>query len=91
MIRGRNIENGTITADKMAAGVIEGSTVANNVTVDAGETVGTATVVTGSTLVGFIPTAQDQIIESIAISGTTLTVTLAAAATANNTFVIQTI
>lgn len=61
------------------------------VTVDAGETVGTATVLAGQTIVGFVPTAQDQVIESIAISGTTLTVTMAAAATADNTFTVNVI
>ena len=60
-----------------------------DVTVAAAATTGTATVRAGSTILGFVPTAQDQMIESIAISGTTLTVTLASAATADNTFVVQ--
>jgi len=57
------------------------------VTVSAGNPSGTATVVSGSVILGYYPTSnQDQHVDSIAISGTTLTVTLAAAATADNTF-----
>lgn len=59
------------------------------ITVAAAATTGTATVRAGSTILGFVPTAQDQMIESIAISGTTLTVTMASAATADNTFTVQ--
>lgn len=58
-----------------------------SVTVLAGASTGTATVVASSQVVGFRSTGnQDQFIDNIAISGTTLTVTLAANATANNTF-----
>lgn len=58
-----------------------------SVTVAAGQTAGTATVVAGGEIVGYYPTGnQDQFVDSIAIASTTLTVTLAAAATANNTF-----
>ena len=57
------------------------------VTVTAGQTSGTATVTAGSTLLGCYPAGnQDQFVDNVAISGTTLTVTLAAAATANNTY-----
>lgn len=59
-----------------------------SVTVLATATTGTATITTGSIILGWYPTAQDQIVKSIGISGTTLTVTLGAAATANNTFSI---
>jgi hypothetical protein len=60
-----------------------------NVTVSAGNTTGTATVTSGSTVFGYRPTGnQDQFIDNISISATTLTVTLAAAATADNTFQI---
>ena len=58
------------------------------VTVTAAGTSGTGTVVKGSTVVGFVPTAQDQMIESIAIDDVTVTVTLASAATADNTFTV---
>lgn len=57
------------------------------VTVSALATSGTATVVAGGEIVGIIPAGnQDQLVDNVAISGTTLTVTLAAAATADNTF-----
>jgi len=57
------------------------------VTVLATATTGTATVTSGSTPIGIISTGnQDQLVDNVAVSGTTLTVTLAAAATANNTF-----
>jgi len=58
-----------------------------SVTVTAGGATGTATVPRGATILGYYPTSnQDQLVDSIAISGTTLTVTLAAAATADNVF-----
>ena len=57
------------------------------VTVNATATSGTATVKAGSTILGVYPTGnQDQLIDNVAISGTTLTVTLASAATATNQF-----
>jgi hypothetical protein len=58
-----------------------------SVTVTTGGTTGTATVPRGGTILGYYPTSnQDQLVDSIAISGTTLTITLAAAATADNVF-----
>jgi hypothetical protein len=63
------------------------STVA--VTVASGDTAGTATVPAGATILGIYPTSnQDQLVDSVAISGTTLTVTLAAGATADNVFAV---
>lgn len=60
---------------------------AKAVTVLAGAPTGTVTVVVGSTILGIYPSGnQDQFVDNVAISGTTLTVTLAANATANNTF-----
>lgn len=57
------------------------------VTVTAGNPSGTATVTSGSIVIGWRATGnQDQFIDNISISGTTLTITLAANATANNTF-----
>lgn len=59
------------------------------VTVTAGQTSGTGTVTAGSIVIGFYPTTnQDQFVKSIAIVDTTLTLTLLAAATANNVFKI---
>ena len=62
------------------------------VTVASGDTTGTVTVPQGSTIVGYYPTSnQDQFVDSVAISGTTLTITLAAAATADNVFNVNVI
>jgi hypothetical protein len=56
------------------------------VTVALGQTTGTATVPAGAVILGIYPAGnQDQLVDNVAISGTTLTVTLAAAATAANT------
>lgn len=57
------------------------------VNVSAGASSGTATVVAGSQVVGIYPAGnQDQFVDNVAISGTTLTITLAANATAINNF-----
>lgn len=67
---------------------MELSTVAVTVAADASS--GTATVPAGATILGIYPTDnQDQFIDSVAISGTTLTVTLVAAATADNVFAVS--
>ncbi|NIL77117.1 hypothetical protein [Rhodococcus sp. B10] len=63
------------------------SVVTKTVTVASSATSGTATVVAGSVVLGVYPAGnQDQFVDNVAISGTTLTVTLAAAATATNTY-----
>lgn len=55
------------------------------VTITAGNPSGTATVVASSIILGAYPAGnQDQFIDNVAIATTTLTVTLAANATANN-------
>lgn len=60
-----------------------------SVTVLAAATAGVATVTAGNIILGYYPTSnQDQFVDSVAISGTTLTVTLGAAATANNVFTV---
>lgn len=57
------------------------------VTVNASSTSGTATVKAGSVVLGIYPAGnQDQFVDNVAIATTTLTVTLASAATANNVF-----
>jgi hypothetical protein len=72
MIKARNMEISTI-----------------EVTIATGQTANTATVARGVTVVGMYPSSnQDQFVDSVAVSGTTLTVTLAAAATADNKFKI---
>ena len=58
-----------------------------NVTVSAGNPSGTATVTSGSVILGWRATGnQDQFIDNMAVSGTTLTITLSANAIADNTF-----
>lgn len=57
------------------------------VTVNASATSGTAAVKAGAKILGILPAGnQDQFVDNVALSGTTLTVTLAGAATATNTF-----
>ncbi|SNT46745.1 hypothetical protein SAMN05421642_12354 [Rhodococcoides kyotonense] len=71
---------------------IRGSIVPKNfktisVTVSAGASTGTATVTAGSLVLGIYPAGnQDQFVDNVAISSTTLTVTLAANATAANQY-----
>jgi hypothetical protein len=72
-----------------AKGAVVGTSkiVTKTVTVALGQTTGTVTVVTGSTILGFYPAGnQDQFVDSVAIATTVCTVTLAAAATAANTY-----
>lgn len=57
------------------------------VTVAAGSATGTAAVTAGSVILGIYPAGnQDQFVDSVAIASATLTITLAANATAINTF-----
>lgn len=82
-------DNAVDTNDITAAAVTKSkiSYEIKTVTVTTGQTSGTATVVTGWEVVWIISaTNQDQFVDNVAISGTTLTVTLAAAATADNVF-----
>ena len=75
----------TITADSVAQAELDTETVA--VTVTAGNPSGTGTVTSGSIVLGWRPTGNnDQFVDNIAVSGTTLTITLAANATVDNTF-----
>lgn len=69
-----------VTAPKLSYEVVE-------VTVAASQTTGTETVTAGSIILGYYPISnQDQFVDSIAVSETTLTITLAEAATADNKF-----
>ena len=75
----------TITADSVAQAELDTETVA--VTVTAGNPSGTGTVTSGSIVLWWRPTGNnDQFVDNIAVSGTTLTITLAANATVDNTF-----
>ena len=74
------INDGAVTAPKLSYEVVE-------VTVATGQTTGTGTVTAGSIILGYYPISnQDQFVDSIAVSETTLTITLAVAATADNKF-----
>lgn len=81
------ITNALMADDSIKQAELDYETV--NVTVSAGAATGTGTVTSGSIVVGWYATGnQDQFVDNISISGTTLTVTLAANATANNTFTV---
>ena len=84
------IDNNAVTNAKMADDAIKQAELdyeQASVTVSAGAASGTATVTSGSIIVGWRATGnQDQFIDNMAVSGTTLTVTLAGNATADNTF-----
>lgn len=59
------------------------------VNVSAGQTSGTGTATSGSIIIGYRPAGNvDQFVDNVSISGTTVTVTLTAAATAQNNFVV---
>jgi len=69
-----------VTASKLSYEVVE-------VTVAAGETTGTGEVTAGSIILGCYPISnQEQFIDSVVVSGTTVTVTLAGTTTAANVF-----
>ena len=84
------VDDSTITNAKMADDAIKQAELdyeVVSVTISAGNPSGTATVTTGSIILGYYQDGnQDQFIDSIGVSGTTLTITLAANATADNKF-----
>jgi hypothetical protein len=85
VISNNTVTKAMMTNDSVAADEVDFEQV--SVTVSAGNSTGTATVTSGAKTWGFRPTGnQDQFIDNISISGTTLTITLAANATADNTF-----
>jgi len=85
-----SINDGAVTATQLGAAAVTASKLSYEVvavTVTALGTTGTGTVTAGSIILGCYPTSnQDQFIDSVVVSGTTVTVTLAASATANNVF-----
>ena len=87
----------TIGANSVAQSSMQDSSVGSaelkyelvSVTVSAGNPSGTGTATSGSVIIGWRPTGNiDAFVDNIAISGTTVTVTLGANATADNTFVV---
>ena len=75
----------TVAADSIGQAELDTETVA--VTVTAGNPSGTGTVTSGSIILGWRPTGNnDQFVDNITVSGTTLTITLATNATVDNTF-----
>ena len=99
-IKGKIVAPSTVSATTLAASSVNNAAMADDaikqaeldteivaVTVSAGGATGTGTVTAGSLVIGWRATGnQDQFIDNIAVSGTTLTITLAANATADNTF-----
>ena len=85
-----NINDGAVTSTQLGEAAVTASKLSYEVvevTVAAGETTGTGEVTAGSIILGCYPTSnQDQFIDSVAVSGTTVTVTLADDATADNKF-----
>lgn len=85
MLQSNAVTNPKIADDAVKQSELDYETA--NVTVSAGSSSGTATVTSGSIVIGWRPTGnQDQFIDNISVSGTTLTITLGANATADNTF-----
>lgn len=87
--------NVTLSADSVTQAMIAAAAVGQSelkyevvaVTVSAGAATGTGTATSGSIIIGWRPTGNiDQFVDNVAISGTTVTVTLGANATADNTF-----
>src|SRR3990167_7186636 len=101
-IRGNIVQPSTLPGGSITAGSIDKAAIGSNavgdseldyelvtVTVLAAATSGTGTATSGSVILGWRPNGNiDQFVDSISISGTTVTVTLGAAATANCDFVV---
>ncbi len=85
-----SINDGAVTSTQLGAAAVTASKLSYEVvevTVSLGKTTGTGTVTAGSVILGCYPTSnQDQFIDSVVVSETTVTVTLAGAATADNVF-----
>ena len=100
--KSEDIGTDTLLAVDIADGAVGNSELANAavskaklsyevvaITVAAAATSGTGTCTSGSIILGYYPTGnQDQLVDSVAVSATTVTITLAAAATAANTFTV---
>ncbi len=84
------INDGAVTATQLGAAAVTASKLSYEVVevkVLLGETTGTGTVTAGSVILGCYPKSnQDQFIDSVAVADTTVTVTLATSATADNVF-----
>ena len=84
------INDGAVTSTQLGAAAVTASKLSYEVVevkVLLGETTGTGTVTAGSVILGCYPKSnQDQFIDSVVVSETTVTVTLAAVATADNVF-----
>jgi len=82
----------SITSAMIASGAVKQSELSYEevtVNVTAGQTSGTGTCTSGSVIIGYRPSGNnDQIVDSVSASGTTVTVTLGVAATAQNNFVV---
>lgn len=82
-----SVDQNAIGADAVGQSELKDEQVTVNVAV--GQTQGTGTCTSGSTIIGWRPAGNvDQLVDDISVSGTTVTVTLASAATAQNNFVV---
>ena len=82
-----SIDNEHLADDATNKSQLDYEVVAVTVTAGAGNTVGTGTCTAGSIVIGYYPTSnQDQLVDSVGVSSTTVTVTLNAAATLDNVF-----
>ena len=86
----KDIAAGAVGTSELADAAVNQSKLSYEVvaiTVAAAATSGTGTCTSGSIILGYYPTGnQDQLVDSVAVSATTVTITLAVAATADNTF-----
>ena len=94
MVQPSNV-TATIGADSITQAMVGAAAVGQSelkyevvaVTVSAGASSGTGIATSGSIIIGWRPTGNiDQFVDNVSISGTTVTVQLAANATADNTF-----
>ena len=96
-VPGSKLESGAMGSTQIADGAVNSAKLASasvvvskvsyevvSVSITAGSTIGTGTCTTGSVIFGFIPVSVDQVIKTISVVGTTVTVTLNAGATGTN-------
>ena len=96
------VADGSITTAKLADSAVTNAKVGSaaitsgkisyeqiSITISAGQSSGTGTATSGSIIIGWRPAGNvDQFVDNISLSGTTITITLAANATADNQFVV---
>lgn len=82
-----SVTNAMMTNDSIKQAELDTEEVTVNIT--AGQPSGTGTCTSGSKIIGWRPAGNvDQLVDDISVSGTTVTVTLAANATGTNNFIV---